>query len=1251
MKAVGRSRSLSNRAGNSDPLRPRKLWSQPQLARPSALKATRVQTARAVFPVVGIGASAGGLEAFTELLRHLPPDTGMAFVLIQHLDPTHESALTTLLARTTTLPVLEVRNKMPLAPNHVYVIPPGSTMTIADGVLKVLKSRREGPSDAVDQFLESLARDRGPQAIGVILSGSASDGTRGLEAIKGEGGITFAQDASAKYDGMPRSAIAAGCVDFALPPAKIAAELASIARHPQLRPASADDPPPPTNGYKQILQLLRIRTGVDFTLYKAPTILRRLARRMVLAKAPTFSAYQKHLREHPAEAEALYQDLLINVTDFFRNPETFEVLKQKVFPRLLKDRTPNQPVRLWVLGCSTGQEAYSMAMAFLECTARARVQIPVQIFATDLNEVLLERARAGLYSHSQIQGLSPERLRRFFIQEEGGYRVCKPIREACVFAKHDVLTDPPFSRIDLLSCRNVMIYLEPALQKRLLPIFHYALKPGGFLVLGSSETIGAFGDLFATEDKNHRFYSRKATAQYPQVRLEPKTTPSGITSALHKYALPQTLPVEAEAEKQADRLLLAKYAPAGVLLNESLEVLQFRGQTGRYLEPPIGKPSANLLKLLRQGLLVPVRAAIQKARREGRAVRLENLEFQSDNQSRRIHLEAVPLKNLKERRFLLLFEPAEPQAPARQKPNPSAPIPAIPANLQKALRANTLLREELAATKEYLQALTEQYEAANEELQAANEEAQSSNEELQSINEEIQTTKEELQSTNEELTTLNEELGSRNTELHRTNSALSNVFSGAQMCIVVLGADLCVRRFTPLAEKLLNLVATDVGRPIGNIRPNFEFSNLEDALLNVINTVSPRETEVQDKAGHWYSLRLLPYKTLDNKIDGAVMALVDIDALKRSEQRIQAALDYSESIIETVREPLLVLNARLQVELANRSFYDTFRLVPGQTQGCSFHHLSAGQWDIPELRALLQKVLSAGRTFNDFEVAREFEQLGQRNMLLNGRPIPGEGGRPERILLAIEDVTERRQLEQRDKQRTAELRDLVQELETFSYSVSHDLRSPIRAMSGFAHLALQEAGPHVSPRAKNFLERILAGANRADRLIQDVLSYSRVSRENIHLGPVDLEKLLREITVQQPNFQSPAVAIQVQTPLLKVLAHEPSLGQCLTNLLSNAVKFVPPDTVPHVKIWTEPVDGQVRVWFEDNGIGIGPENLGRIFGLFERVHSNKEYEGTGIGLAIVRKSIDRMGGKVGVESELGAGSRFWIQLNPPQHEE
>src|SRR5215831_17797777 len=850
------------------------------------------QTQNKPFPVVGIGASAGGLEAFRQFLEHLPTDTGMAFVLVQHLDPAHESILTELLSKATPMSVSEVVEGMAVEPDHVYVIPRNTNMAIAQGILRLLpREDTRGQHRPIDFFLRSLAEEQSNRAIGVILSGTASDGTLGLEVIKAEGGITFAQDEkSARYDGMPRSAIAAGCVDFVLPPDRIAEEIARIARHPYVAAVDvvksdqvphAEETPLGGDAFSQILHLLRRATAVDFSHYKPSTLRRRITRRLVLHKLDGMDDYVAYLRDHKEEVEKLYQDILIRVTSFFRDPETFEVLKEKIFPQLIRQRADDGPLRFWVLGCSTGEEAYSIAIAFLEFAGDRAEHIPIQIFATDLNNEAIEKARAGIYPQSMTNDVAPERLRRFFVKHDGGYQISKPIRDMCVFARQNVLTDPPFSRIDLVSCRNLLIYLEPILQKKIIPALHYALKPSGILLLGASETIGSFTDLFKLEDKKHKLYSKKPGLSRMQYIYTPGAYAMEKTDAARKpIRAGEGVAVETDAQREADRILLQKYAPSGVLVDSDWDILQFRGSTSPYLEAPPGKATHNLLKMAREGLLVPLRTALHQAKKDDSPVRKEGLRVKFNGHARDFNLEVVPIKSATAhvRSFLILFEPVEQRY--KQKPAEAGVGEVKGARGAKRQAAEkqeiARLQQELLASREYLQSVIEQQEAYTEELQSANEEIQSSNEELQSINEELETAKEELQSSNEELTTINEELHNSNLESQQANNDLSNLLSSAQLPIIMLGNDLRIRRFTPMAERALNLMATDVGRPITDLKLNLDLPELQNLLMEAIDTVSAKDLEVEDSNGNWYSMRIRPYRTADNKIAGVVMVLVDV---------------------------------------------------------------------------------------------------------------------------------------------------------------------------------------------------------------------------------------------------------------------------------------------------------------------------------------------------------------------------------------
>ncbi len=860
-----------------------------ELAKPDSLMPADHQNDTTI---VAIGASAGGIEAVTELMNYLPTDTGMAFVLVQHLDPKHHSILTELLARKTAMTVTEVSEGLPVKPNHVYVIPPNATMSISNQTLH-LSPREEsrGMHMSVDHFMRALAEQKGNRAIGVILSGSGTDGTLGMAEIQAHGGVTFAQDeASAKYDGMPRSAVVAGYADYVLSPKRIAKELARIARHPYVArdtlSQAAETAPAPIAGMNSIFQVLRRATGVDFTHYRQTTILRRIQRRMVVHKIDAIEEYAKFVQSHPAEVKALYQDMLINVTSFFRTPRVFDALKTTVFPGIQKSVTRERGIRIWTPGCASGEETYSVAIALLEFLGDKASQIPIQFFGTDVSDLSVTKARNGVYPEN-IQGdVSPERLRRFFTKVEGGYRVSKTIRDMCIFAQHNVLNDPPFSRMDLICCRNLLIYLEPVLQNKVISLFHYALKPSGFLVLGSSEGLGATTGLFAVDDRTHKIFSRKggSARQGGAVSLDSQSERRQYGPIRIPLKQPDSAWNYSEAQKEFDRRLLTQYVPATVFVNEEMEIIHTRGSVNSYLKLAPGRASLNLLKMAREGLLVELRNAITRAKKDNAAVEKRNLRIKNTNENgekpeevdltRLVNFQVVPLTlgNLKELYFMIVFQETHPEhareaAARRTRPREET---------ASALKQSAKLEQELAATKEYLQSVIETQEATNEELQSANEEILSSNEELQSTNEEMETAKEELQSANEELTTVNDELRSRNLEVTQINNDLINLLSSIDIAVIMIGSDLTIRRFTPKAQKFLGLIPGDIGRPLSNIHPTIEIADLQSLVLQVVSDFHPLERELTDRMGVHYQFKILPYRTLENKIDGAVITIVDI---------------------------------------------------------------------------------------------------------------------------------------------------------------------------------------------------------------------------------------------------------------------------------------------------------------------------------------------------------------------------------------
>lgn len=1403
--------------------------------------------------IVGIGASAGGLEAFTELLRSLPLDAGVAYVLVQHLDPSHRSLLSELLAKTTELSVREIIDNTAVEANQIYVIPPNCDLAISRGVLKLSpREKTGGPARSIDSFLTSLAADQRHNAIAVILSGAGSDGAMGLKAVKGAGGITFAQDErSAKYDSMPRAAIATGCVDFVLPPPEIAKELSRVVSTPDSVPVRAaanakrrrgqvtsranlgrrgianslmnttgwpslpEDP-----NLRKIFQLLRAKTGLDFTFYKNNTIRRRLNRRLTMNKVKDLENYVKILRNQPLELGALHQDLLINVTSFFRNPAVFETLKRKIFPKLVKNLSGADTLRIWVAGCSTGQEAYSIAMAYTEFAEKSDARVPLQIFASDVNGSILEFARAGFYSKADVASAGQSRLQRFFLPEEGGYRVQKSIRDLVVFAQHNLLQDPPFTRVDLISCRNMLIYFEQALQHKIIPAFHYALKPEGFLLLGSSESVGQFNNLFGTVEKNQRIYCKKPAANWPRFE-RPPVVPMGKKSIFHPVPHPPEVN-SGEVQKEADRLVLQKYSPPGVLINGEGEVLQFRGDIGRYLKLPTGKATFQISKMAHDGLALALERAISRVKREKKPVREKSVRL--DHPRGLVDIEVVPLKS---QGYLVLFEKRE----SRPAPSPAAVGKKSARSPQEARQLNEL-KQELISTRDHLNSLQEEHDTSIEELQASNEEVQSANEELQSLNEELETSNEELESANEELTTLNEELATRNSELRESELRLREQAQLLEMApLVVRSPKDRIILWSRGAEAMYGYTAEEALDQSAHIFLHTQTSELMSKIQTRLHKEGHWEGEVthRRKDGHVLTVATQWVVHYDDqkKIRAILEVNNDITERKEAIKALAASEEFNRAVLNSSPDCIKVLDLDGRVifvnpagrrlletgdseeraraywpglwegearEAAEKAYRSGLMGKGGQFVG--FRRTPKGTpkwWDVvlrpihgsgeqpDKLLVVLRDITEHRKEQEDIaerarlallraETALEFATDLPRNVVLQhiseallkrlnlalvrvwsldenahtlvlrssvgffsgldgpeskvplGQSVIGrtaerhkpylsnkigeEFSREERDWLRREDISsvgvyplmvadrvmgvmaiygrdeisdivstelnmaskglsqfmQRKQseeklratqeelnrytdsLEKLTAERTASLREIVQQMEEFSYTISHDLRAPIRAMQGYANALLEDYGAQLDDTAREYLERISRSGNRMDRMIREILTYSRLARSEIAVQPVALDSLVREIVQQYPGIQSSGSEIEIAEKLESVIGHEPSLIQVISNLLGNACKFVKPNTAPHCKVWTERVGGHVRLFVRDNGIGIKPEHQHRLFGMFERIHPESEYEGTGIGLAIVRKAMERMGGQVGLESDGINGSKFWIEL-------
>ena len=970
------------------------------------------------FPIVCIGASAGGLEAFSQLLENLPPDRGMAYILVQHLDPRHESMLAGIISRATRMPVIEVKDGMRVKPDHVYVIPPNVDMAILHGVLSLMpRPEKRGPHLAIDYFLRSLARDQKDQAIAVILSGTASDGAQGVKEIKGESGITFAQDEnSAKYPGMPMSAIATGCIDFVLPPKDIARELGRIGRHPYLavmkKMEARGAEPEYDEDTNKIYVLIRDATGLDFSLYKQTMMRRRILRRMVLHKMERTKDYIRYLQENPQEVTSLYQDFLISVTSFFRDAATFQTLKKKVFPALIKGRAPSSPIRIWVPGCSTGEEAYSIGIILMEALGGTTPAGPIQIFGTDIDDRSIEKARTGVYPDSIAEDVSPERLRKYFVESDHGYQVSKAIRDMCIFARQNLIKDPPFSKIDLISCRNVLIYMKPVLQRRVLSIFHYALRPFGFLLLGTSESIGELADLYKTSDRQNKIYVRKEGTRRPPAEFTLQAGPPGILEPARKAEDYYARGLE-KVHKDADRIALERYAPPGVLVNEQMDILQFRGQIDPYLSPAPGRASLNLLRMAREGIAPDLRKLIDRAKTDKRQVRKEKIRLLHDGKTREVNLEVIPIRSsiVGEYFYMVLFDEALRRSlPAggggRSRAAAATAEKGKPSTGES--RASEL-EGELTSLKEYLRTVLDEQESSNEAIHAASEEIQSSNEELQSTNEELETAKEELQSTNEELTTLNEEVSNRNMELNSAYNDLTNLLANAKIPIVMLEADLRIRRITPPAETLLNLIPADVGRPLRDLNLRIEVPELDQKVLKVIDTVTPLEEEVRDRDGNLYLLGIKPYLTPERKIEGAILSFLEISRLKMSYEKLARALEFANAILQTAREPVMVLEETLRVHTVNRAFCDTFQVSREDAENRLLEEVGNGQWCHPHFRDLLLRVHTHNRHVRDFRIEADFPGIGHKILLINAQKLPPIEGTSPMIYLSIEDATARLQ--------------------------------------------------------------------------------------------------------------------------------------------------------------------------------------------------------------------------------------------------
>jgi two-component system, chemotaxis family, CheB/CheR fusion protein len=980
-----------------------KKTSNPRRAKPSSQKKSAPGEKSQAFTIVGIGASAGGLKAFEQFFANLPPDSGAAFVLVPHLDPSHVSVLPDLLRKYTKMPVVQAEDGMKILANRVHVIAPNCEMVVMHGtlLLKRLKEPR-GLRLPIDMFFRSLAEDRKDKAVCIILSGNGTDGSLGLRAVKAELGLAIVQDPdSAEYDSMPRSAIETGLVDYILPPEKMAAQLVTYLRHAEFRhgPSAVGAAEKAPESLQKIFQLLRSRTSHDFSFYKKNTLCRRIERRMSVHQIENLSDYAIYLDRNPQEVVTLFKELLIGVTNFFRDPQGFAALSSCLRSEVLADKPKDYTIRVWVPGCSSGEEVYSIAIILRECSEALKKTWKIQIFGTDIDDDAINAARAGLYPASVAADVPTDRLKRYFVAEGNAYRIKKEIREMVVFATQDLLKDPPFTKLDLLSCRNLLIYLEGELQKKLLPLFHYALKPDGILFLGPSESINGFTDLFSVIDRKWKIFRRRASSHTAEAFVP--LPAAGPRTQIAKPAVPSQKSVTrpSSVADVAQKLLMDHYAPPAVFIDHAGEILYTHGRTGKYLELAQGHAHLNVLEMAREGLRHEVAAAIRKARLQRQKVTLERLQVKTNGGFQWVNMTVTPVHRQEGigETFMVVFEDVAPK-PMKTGKTTKAVVAAT------AARRIAQIEQELRHTQEHLQTTIEELETSNEELKSSNEELQSTNEELQSTNEELETSKEELQSLNEELVTVNAELQGKIEELSNANDDMKNLLDSTKIATIFVDNHLCIKRFTSEATKIINLIQSDVGRPISHIVSNLEHESLAADAQEVIDSLVPKERPVRTKEGRWYLNRIIPYRTLGNVIDGVVITFTDISEQKIAEAAIDAR-NLAEGIVETVREPLMVLDRNLKVIAANSAFCRLFQVTADGTVGREFFALGDGQWNIAQLRDLLENLLPHNTQINEFIIEHDFHKVGRKKLSFNARRIHRESVGTETILLTIKDIT------------------------------------------------------------------------------------------------------------------------------------------------------------------------------------------------------------------------------------------------------
>jgi len=1224
------------------------------------------------FLVVGIGASAGGLEAFKQFIKAIPVDSGMAFILVQHLDPNHESMLCELLQKITLIPIHEVTDKIHVAPDHIYVIPPNKLLTANDGILN-LTDRPEKAYHGlpIDVFFSSLAEVHQSQAIGVVLSGTGNDGTLGLKAIKQNGGITFAQHLhSANFIDMPQNAINAKVVDYILSPEEMVQQLIGISK--VINAKSGKEAPTvemPDNVYfKNILSLLEQQKGVDFAYYKQTTIHRRIRRRVALKNFATVQDYLEYLKETPAEVDTLFNDILIPVTEFFRDAPSFDALCDSSLPTLLKNKKPNESLRVWCVGCSTGQEAYSLAICISEFLSSQSEHYKLQIFATDISDIAIMKARSAFYSRPDVGMISAERLKKFFVKTESGYLVNKSIRDLCVFATHNVLTNPPFAGIDLISCRNVLIYMDPFLQRKAMATFHYSLNEKGMLFLGRSESIGNSSDLFATLSEHDKVYTKNPVpGRFIHISARRREDNAALVNS-QKEERPRD-----DFQRSADDFILS-HSPAGVIVNDQYEIVQFRGATGDWLEAPPGKPSLNVLKMAKHGLSVDLRNALYKAKTTRQTFVKENIAIQMPSVKMLVSIEVAPLANTINTYYLILFKKTLELHVAGKESN---------GKIRKKLNAHeartTELEKELIQTREDMRTITEDQETGNEELLSANEELLSGSEELRSLNEELEISKEELQSTVEELSVANQELAFRNEQLNYSRKYAEAIVTTIREPLIVLDKELRIKSSNTAFYTTFGLTARDTdGQYLHDIQNReWNIPELREQLGRILNENDYyMQYEVKRSfSGIGQRVMQLNARKISNDVNNEqliLLAIEDITDRKTLEETLKANADYSKTVLDSSPHITGATSAEGNVTYANEFFLNY--------AGLNAEEIITAGWKAivhPDQLTQINKkwavAISTGNEFSEEVLLRRRDGVycWHRVQALPIRDVNGTivswvysaGYIHDQKLFSMELEKQIMERTKSLKESNTDLEHSNKNLEQFAFIASHDLQEPLRKIKTFTNILSENYANTLPGEVQKLVDKIHKSSDRMSALIHDVLNFSRINAADNVFVETDINVILENVIGDFTLLieEKKAVVKRETLPVCEVIPLQ--INQLFYNLLSNSLKFSRTGTPPVITINSraltlievlkhpelEPNLDYFEILFADNGIGFNQKFEEKIFQIFQRLNRKEDYSGTGIGLALCKKIVLNHKGLIFGESLEGAGALFHIILPLNEH--